>query len=698
MHLRVARMICRMVLGSLAAVVCMQASAQTVLLDDVHTVATVQTGVPIEHDFQVSQAGTYLITLIDLGAQAPTTPLPLASLKMAVTANDALVGTPLVVQGTGAPTPAPGMGTFTLVAPASATYPATYRIHVIGASASGKPPGPISVQVIGQGSTTVLDSWNDVIAPPPQQLPSTEALLQDTYTVTTAGSYAVTLTDLALPHTLATATMILIQTGSSNAYILPNPSTQTLMLAAGTYQIYALGAVGSGATGGLFSVTITPPSGVSGSYGRSQPVGTTAALGNPTLAAGAYALTASDLAFPTALAQLATMLVNSGVPVSLTIGGGAPVTTLAAGQSGAFTVSTGGTYQVYAAAAPATAAPGAGSYVAQISAQGGSGAPAFSAAQVATTPVGSALGYEVTDTIATAGSYTAGLTDFQVPAALVVADLAVVQNGALVGTPLTVPGTSNVSLAAGPVTLLVIAQGGTSGSTFDLSLADAKQDLVIDQPEAAGVTFAATKVSITTTGTYDITLNDLLWPAPFGTLAGIVTQGGTLVGQIFGGGTLNAIKANAGNYYVNILAAPTTGTTNPDDAGTYVVNVSQAPAAPTVMLTADATSVTSGGTVHLLWTTTGATSCVASGGGWTGTFTGSQATSSTVTSPAIVAATTFTLTCTGPGGTQAGTVSVSIKASGSGGGGGGGALSILGLLALAACVVLRGSTPARPQG
>ena len=686
MRLRVARMICRTVLCSLAVVVCTQARAQTVLLDDVHTVATVQTGVPIEHDYQVTQAGTYVITLTDLGALAPTNPQPLASLKLAVTANDVIIGTPIVVEGTGAPTPATGIGTFTFVAPASGTYPASYRIHVIGAPASGKSPGPISTQIASQGSSSVLDSWNDLIGLPPQAVPSTEALLQDTYTVTTAGNYTVTLTDLALPQALGTVTMILIQTGTSTAYIIPNPSQKILTLPPATYQIYAIGQVGTGATGGLFSVTIAPPSGVSGSYAKTEPVGTTAALGNPVLAAGAYSFTASDLLFPAALAKLGAMLVNNGLPVPLTVSG-ASATTLSAGQAGAFSVSTGGNYQVYASATPATAAPGAGSFVTEITAQGATGAPAFSAAQVASTPGGSVVGFVVTDAITTAGSFTAGLTDFQVPNALAVADLAVVQNGTLVGTPLTVPGTLNVSLSAAPVTLLAIAQGGTAGSTFELSLTDANKNLVIDQPEAAGVTFAATKVSITTAGTYDITLNDLQWPAPFGTVAGIVTQGGTLVGQIYGGGTLNATKLSAGNYFINILAAPATGTTNTDDAGTYVLNVSQAPAAPTVNLTADATTVTSGGTVHLIWTTTGATSCVASGGGWSGTFTGSQATSDTVTSPAVVAATMFTLTCTGPGGTQAGTVSISI-ASASASHGGGGALDASTLFALFALFAL----------
>ncbi len=96
--------------------------------------------------------------------------------------------------------------------------------------------------------------------------------------------------------------------------------------------------------------------------------------------------------------------------------------------------------------------------------------------------------------------------------------------------------------------------------------------------------------------------------------------------------------------------------------------------------------------MHLIWTTTNATSCVASGGGWSGTFTGAQAASDNVTSPAITAATTFTLTCTGAGGSQMGTVSISIKAAASHGGG---ALDFSTLLALFLIVLCARLLPAK---
>ncbi len=68
--------------------------------------------------------------------------------------------------------------------------------------------------------------------------------------------------------------------------------------------------------------------------------------------------------------------------------------------------------------------------------------------------------------------------------------------------------------------------------------------------------------------------------------------------------------------------------------------------APVVTLVANPTTVDSGGTTTLTWSSTNATSCTASGA-----WSGSRATSGSEASAAITTASTFTLACTGPGGT-----------------------------------------------
>jgi hypothetical protein len=79
--------------------------------------------------------------------------------------------------------------------------------------------------------------------------------------------------------------------------------------------------------------------------------------------------------------------------------------------------------------------------------------------------------------------------------------------------------------------------------------------------------------------------------------------------------------------------------------------------APTVTLVATPTTVTSGSTSTLSWKTTNATKCSASG-----SWSGSQLTAGTYTTPALTTAPTYTLSCTGAGGTKSSTATVTVSA------------------------------------
>src|SRR5262249_60073988 len=85
-----------------------------------------------------------------------------------------------------------------------------------------------------------------------------------------------------------------------------------------------------------------------------------------------------------------------------------------------------------------------------------------------------------------------------------------------------------------------------------------------------------------------------------------------------------------------------------------------------------------------------ATSCTASGG-----WSGSQAVHGSFTSSALSTDTTFTLTCTGPGGN--GAQSVTVKITGSTGGGGGGALDTMLLSILLGVLLLRLTSAQTPR-
>ena len=111
---------------------------QSVPFSEVHTVAGSTTGVRQEFTLQIATAGTYTVTLVELGAglTAPLAPAPLASLQLTASSGTALVGVPLVV--TGMPS-----ATLTL----SSLKAGTYVLHVIGTPGNGIGSGPFNIVV-----------------------------------------------------------------------------------------------------------------------------------------------------------------------------------------------------------------------------------------------------------------------------------------------------------------------------------------------------------------------------------------------------------------------------------------------------------------------------------------------------------------------------------------------------------------------
>lgn len=79
------------------------------------------------------------------------------------------------------------------------------------------------------------------------------------------------------------------------------------------------------------------------------------------------------------------------------------------------------------------------------------------------------------------------------------------------------------------------------------------------------------------------------------------------------------------------------------------------PTAPTLNIFANPVSVSYGGSSTITWSSTNATSCTASDG-WSGV----KATSGSQSTGALTVGTTFTLSCSGPGGTIANSVTVSV--------------------------------------
>ncbi len=661
-----------------AILLCASARAQTPLLDITNTVAASDQGVPVQQSFPITATGTYQLTLTDLGATLSPS-APLASVKLAVTNGSTVVGSPLV-----------GAGTMQF----TAATPGTYWVRVIGKPGTKPGSGPFGVQITQTSNSSQVLAFSGSLAPPPQAVPSTEDVLDDSFTVQAPGNYQVSLTDLKLPQSLGTLTLLLTAPGAAAPLaILPdqtNSFTTTVQLQPGTaYRIFAIAQTTSTTSGGLYSAVVTGGGAVA--YNKTRPVGGVADLGPATLTAGTtYNLGVADLQFPTALSSVSAVVVMNGQEL-------APPSS---GPTSPITASSAGSSEVFAYAAPASSANG-GSYSAILQpqpSQQGAGTPVLSVARAVTTPSSATRGYSFDATVATAGAYSFNLADFSVPSAFGSLQGAVAQGGALLGTPLNGAGnasaTESVTAAAGPLSIIVFAQPGNGGSLFGADLAASGAAPAVQVTQGVGQLFSSQKFTVPAAGNYAVTVTDVGFPAPLQTLAAVVTQGVTNVGSIYTGGTFGFTAAAAGDYIVNFVAQPQTAPASTDEAGTYSIQASPAPPAPTVTLTANPTSVASGGTVTLTWTAQSATSCTATGG-WSGSL---AATGGNQTSPNLTAATTFTITCYNSAQVSSkASVTVNLASSSSSGGGshGGGAIDG-GLLALLAGVLLlRARLPAR---
>jgi hypothetical protein len=121
-------------------------------------------------------------------------------------------------------------------------------------------------------------------------------------------------------------------------------------------------------------------------------------------------------------------------------------------------------------------------------------------------------------------------------------------------------------------------------------------------------------------------------------------------------GGWSGVQPISGSASVTVNQQTTFSLTCSGAGGTSGAQVSVGVDPPTVSMTANPTSVTAGTSATIVWSSTGATSCM-SGGGWTGT----QSTSGSA-SVAVSQQTTFSLVCTGPGGSGNGQVSIGVDA------------------------------------
>jgi hypothetical protein len=112
-----------------------------------------------------------------------------------------------------------------------------------------------------------------------------------------------------------------------------------------------------------------------------------------------------------------------------------------------------------------------------------------------------------------------------------------------------------------------------------------------------------------------------------------------------------------GSHSITATARDAAGNVRTSSAVTVNVNNGGA-AAPTLTLTANPTSITSGNSSTLSWSSTGATSCSASGA-----WSGSKPTSGSQSTGTLASSKTYALTCTGTGGSVSRSATVNVSAS-----------------------------------
>jgi plastocyanin len=641
----------KFIVAGLTAVAALSGMASAdVLLDSTTLVGLPAVAAPAELAFTATTAEALTVTLTDLQA-----PAAFSTLQIAVTLGDTLVGSANVDATT---------HTATVAIPAAT---GNYVLHVVGTPDATQMIGGFGACVTRNADPTprtciAADSFSGNILTPSTPSTAPSSGLNTNFTSTVAGGYTVTITDDVFPVALQQVSGGITQGSTpvnSTGFTL---GANQVTLAAGTTYTLLLGALADATVqAGLYSVHITDPTGAA-VFDRTLPVGTLASstiVNNP--AAQTLDLTLTDLMYPAAFANLGVAVTSgSTLLANLSTPGSNPSIAAPAGnlQVWLYTV-TSGTPGVYSLSLSNAAASNALLSTTQV---------------VNPSTATTATSYAFAVDLTAAGSYTLVVSDFQFPAALAATPVATVaQNGAV----LQQTSSGGFTAAAGYIVVVVNAQPPVSGSgIFGVTVATTgmSPQLLLDQTQSVGATFTNQTVTVTTAGSYDVTLADLGFPADFSSLAVVVSQGSQVLGKIFGGGTFT-FSGTGGSYLLTFVDTPsstaaTATATAAATAGYGLYSVHVASSAPTLTFTSSAASVTAGGAVTLTWTSENATACTASGStAWSGTeaINGSA-------SVVIPSTESLTLTCTGSGGSASLSVNVATTAATSSGHSGGGSV------------------------
>jgi hypothetical protein len=646
-----------LVVCALGPALLMGVARADVLLDNTGMIGAPSVAPPAEFAFTTTKADALTVTLTDF--QVPTA---FASLQIAVTLGDTLVGSANIDSTT---------HTATVAIPGGI---GTYVLRVIGTPVAAQNStlatgsfGACVTKASDPATCIAADSFSAIIQTPSTPSTTPSSGLITTFKSTVSGVYTVTITDDSFPVPLQSVAGG-VSNGSTPIATLA-AGTNQVTLTAGTIYTLVIGAVAdASAQAGLYGVRIADPLGAA-IFDQTQPVGKMPA---PTSVNNASAqtlgLTLNDLAYPAALARVGVALTSGSTSLgALTASGTVPV------------VAPAGTLQIWQYAV-SNGQPG----IYNLDVAPAAGSSLYSTTQVVNPSTTTGQSFAFVQKLTAAGSYTLAVTDFQFPSALAAAPTATVaQNGVV----LPQSSSGAFTAAAGDIVVLVDAVPPPSGSGIfgvTVQTSGSSPQIVFDQTQTVGGLFTTQTLNVATAGSYDVTLTDLKFPGAFQDLAVLVSQGSQVLGKIFGGGTFS-MNVQPGTYTLTFVDTPsTTAGTTPGSTPNYgLYSVHAASSAPTVTFTAGTSSVTVGQPVQLTWSSQNATTCTASG---STAWSGSEKTSDTA-SVVISATVTLTLTCDGPGGSAAKSVTITATPVPAKSGGGGGSVDV-GLLSLLGSMVI----------
>jgi probable HAF family extracellular repeat protein len=248
------------------------------------------------------------------------------------------------------------------------------------------------------------------------------------------------------------------------------------------------------------------------------------------------------------------------------------------------------------------------------------------------------------------------------------------------GTSLAASGGCIVMVAFGPK-----AAGDLTGA---LSIISAGVPITVPLSGVTPIQVNISSSAATTTAGVPVKLSWAISPGASCTATGGSAADGWS-GTFKANGTQSVTETTAGTYQYGLSC--TAGSQSQSNQTSVVV----AWPALTVSLTASPTTISSGNSTRLTWTSANAKTCAASGGGtsdgWAGT---TQATSggATITEPVVVASPltlTYTLTCSNSGTGQSTPASVKVELNPPAKSGGGGALDAVAVLFLIGVAALR---------